>query len=75
MYILGGSSSVYRDLAWEPEGRWFKSPHGPSTECELVAGEMPVCLLGTAEVPLSKAPNPQLQPPPRSDISPFNACK
>ena len=26
----------------------------------MVAGAMPVCLLGTAKVPLSKAPNPQL---------------
>ena len=57
----GGSSSVGRDLAWEPEGRRFKSrPRPISTECGLVAGEVPVHLLGTAEVPLSKAPNPQL---------------
>jgi len=74
------SSSVHRDLGWEPEGRLFKSPSGPNRECGLVAGEVPVHLLGTAEVPLSKAPNPPTtrgawpRQPPHSDISPLCAC-
>ncbi len=46
----GSSSSVCRDLAWVPEGGWLK--------CGLVAGEVPVHVLGTAEVPLDKAPKP-----------------
>ena len=56
--VWGGSSSVRRDLAWEPEGRRFKSSTDRSMERGLVAGEVPVHLLGAAELPLSKAPNP-----------------
>merc|ERR1712035_205348 len=78
----GGSSSVHRDLAWEPEGRWFKSQPGPKNmERGLVAGEVPVHLLGTAEVALEQGTEPPqpLRTPvhgqtPHSDISPFNAC-
>lgn len=36
-------------------GHQFKS--STDQECELVAGAMPVCLLGTIKVPLSLAPN------------------
>ncbi len=50
--------TVCRDLAWGPEGSWFKSSMDHSMECGLVAKEVPVRLLGTAEVPSSKAPNP-----------------
>uniref|UniRef100_A0A3Q3H1M4 BHLH domain-containing protein n=1 Tax=Labrus bergylta TaxID=56723 RepID=A0A3Q3H1M4_9LABR len=46
------------DLGWEPEGRRLKSRCGPNMEVGLVAGEVPDHLLSTAEVPLSKAPNP-----------------
>ena len=58
--IISGSSSVHRDLAWEPEGHRFKSSRDHSTECGLVAGEVPVHLPGAAaaELPLSKALNP-----------------
>lgn len=44
-------SSVCVDLAWKPDG----CPVG--RECGLVDGEVPADLLGTPEVPLSKAPN------------------
>ncbi|KAI3369488.1 hypothetical protein L3Q82_007703 [Scortum barcoo] len=54
-----GSSSVCGDLAWEPEGHQFKSPQTSLHGGGLVAGEVPVHLLSTAEVPLSKAPNPK----------------
>ncbi|KAI3364082.1 hypothetical protein L3Q82_010910 [Scortum barcoo] len=47
------------DLAWEPEGHRFKSPWTSLHGGGLVAGEVPVHLLSTAEVPLSKAPNPK----------------
>ena len=60
--------TVFRGAVAQSIGTWLGNrrvagsspPHGPSTECELVAGEMLVCLLGTAEVPLSKASKPQL---------------
>ncbi len=45
-----------RDLAWGPEGGWLKSSTEHSMECGLIAGEVPVHLLGTAEVPLSNSP-------------------
>ncbi|CAM4683338.1 unnamed protein product [Leuciscus chuanchicus] len=70
--IGGGSSSVCREL-----GRWFKSPYGPKYGGGLVVGEVPVHLLRTAKVPLSKAPNPQLLGVPfhgqlpHSEISPL----
>ncbi|KAK0151210.1 hypothetical protein N1851_007690 [Merluccius polli] len=57
-YHLDGSSSVHRVLNWEPEGRRFKTSTDHRTECGQVAGEVPVHLLGAAELPLSKAPNP-----------------
>ncbi len=46
------SSSVHRDLAWGLEG----GQHGPQRG--LIAGEVPVHRLGTAETPLSKVLNP-----------------
>ncbi len=61
--IVGGSSSVCRELGWEPESRWFKSPYGP----KYGGGEVPVHLLGTAKV--FRVPfHGQL---PHSDISPL----
>ncbi len=65
--IGGGSSSVCRELGWEPEGRWFKSPYGPKYGGGLVVGEVPVHLLGTAKV-LRTPFHGQL---PHSDISPL----
>lgn len=47
----GGSISVYRDLACEPEGGRFKYSTDHSMNHRLVAGEVPVPLRG-----LSKAP-------------------
>ena len=41
----GGSSSVRRDLVWEPEGCRFKSHTDHSMERGLVVGEVPVHLL------------------------------
>lgn len=73
----GGSSTVHGDLAWETEGQWLKSLYGRNMECGLLVGEVPEMLLGTIEVPSSKAPNPQLlgrlsiNSPPCSDIYPL----
>ena len=39
------SSSIRRDLAWEPEGCHFKSSTDHSVERGLVPGEVPVHLL------------------------------
>lgn len=40
-------------------GSLVQVPMGPSMENGLVAGELPVHILSTSEVPLSKAPNRQ----------------
>jgi len=62
-------TSVIISYKW---GVWLKDPLAYSfstiyyrsqiynMECGLVAGEVPVGLLGPAELPLSKAPYPQL---------------
>ncbi len=47
--VWGSSIPVRADLAWELEGRWFKSSADHSMRCGPVAGEVPVHLLGAAE--------------------------
>lgn len=59
----GGSSSAGVQssvAALEPEGHQFEPCLNP--ESELAAGDVPVWLEGTAEVPYSKAPNLQYCP-------------
>lgn len=60
--IMTVSSSVHGDSVWTPEGCRFKSLHGPGKGCGLVAGGVAVDLLGTAEVPVGKAADPQTAP-------------
>ena len=47
-------------IFWADEARPVGTWLGVQSECELMAGEMPVHLLGTGEVRLCKAPNPSL---------------
>lgn len=56
----GSSNSIRMHLAGELEGGRHKSSTDHSVQCGLVAGVVPVHLLGTAMVPLRKALNPKL---------------
>lgn len=54
---MGGSGSVAKDLAREPEGRWFKSQ--PAQKIGVEVEDVPFLLQSTVEMPLSKAPTSQ----------------
>merc|ERR1712035_153561 len=79
---MGGVAVAQSIGTWVGNRRVACSSPRPDQNMErgLVAGEVPVHLLGTAKVPLSKAPNPQplgapdQRQPPHSDISPPCAC-
>merc|ERR1712035_250781 len=59
---MGGAAVAQSIGTWLGNRRVAGSSPRPDQNMErgLVAGEVSVHLLGTAEVPLSKAPNPQL---------------